>query len=155
MTGPRSYPDTTDAAFRWSCSQCNYSVTPNEIFSERKHFDAHALECVRCLYRTETKPTWEEAKAAYCRAPAQGAWMPIESAPKPNVDVMLWYPWASAPCKGAPAGFRYIARWTGTDSGEDCWRDPVDFEPIGDAPTHWQPLPDGPSVPSTTLGGAA
>lgn len=50
---------------RWSCPQCNYSAPPKEIFSLRKHFEAHSLECERCLYRTETKATWAEAIEAY------------------------------------------------------------------------------------------
>jgi len=58
-------PAITPSRERWYCPHCNYSASPNEIFTTRKHFDAHALECVRCLYRTETKTTWKEAEAAY------------------------------------------------------------------------------------------
>lgn len=54
---------------RWACPHCNYSVHPDMHSSERKHFDAHALQCVRCLYRTETKASWAEAEAAYRRTP--------------------------------------------------------------------------------------
>ena len=73
-------------------------------------------------------------------------WQPIETAPTPNVNVLLWYPWMGAPRKNAPPGFVYIARWAGTDDGEDCWRDPVDFEPMGAGPTHWMPLPRPPRL---------
>jgi hypothetical protein len=55
---------------RWACPQCNYSAAPEMERSERKHFDAHSLQCVRCLYRTETKATWADAEAAYRRTPA-------------------------------------------------------------------------------------
>jgi hypothetical protein len=50
---------------RWSCPHCRYSVPPEMESSESKHFNAYSLRCVRCLYRTETKPTWGEAEAAY------------------------------------------------------------------------------------------
>lgn len=53
-----------------NCPQCGYSVTPDKVFTERKHFDAHALRCVRCLYTTETKPTWIEAARSWNRARA-------------------------------------------------------------------------------------
>lgn len=52
---------------RWACPRCAYSVAPEMFMTERKHFDAHSLQCVRCLYRTETKATWAEAEAAYRR----------------------------------------------------------------------------------------
>lgn len=55
---------------RWSCPQCNYSVHPDLYSSVRKHFEAHALQCVRCSYRTETKASWAEAESAYRRSPA-------------------------------------------------------------------------------------
>lgn len=54
---------------RWACPQCNYSVAPEMFCTERKHFHAHALECVRCSYRTETQLTWADAEAAYRRSP--------------------------------------------------------------------------------------
>ena len=50
---------------RWGCPACNYSAPPDLHFSERKHFVAHSLQCVRCLYRTETKESWADAEAAY------------------------------------------------------------------------------------------
>ena len=55
--------------WRWHCPHCNYSAEPDRFRTDRKHFDAHALQCVRCLYRTETKPNWEEAEAAYGASP--------------------------------------------------------------------------------------
>lgn len=50
---------------RWACPQCQYSVAPEMYATERKHFDAHSLRCVRCSYQTETKATWADAEAAY------------------------------------------------------------------------------------------
>lgn len=49
----------------WSCPVCEYSVPPKSIKSERKHFAAHSLQCVRCNYTTETKSSWGAAIAAY------------------------------------------------------------------------------------------
>lgn len=54
---------------RWACPHCNYSVAPEMEWTERKHFTAHSLKCVRCFYRTETKATWAEAEAAYRSMP--------------------------------------------------------------------------------------
>jgi hypothetical protein len=53
------------------CPCCGFSATPNEVLTVTKHFDAHALECIRCLYRTETKPTWAEAIALWNRTVPQ------------------------------------------------------------------------------------
>lgn len=52
------------------CPQCSYSATPDEVFTGRKHFDAHAYRCVRCLYTTETKASWLEARRAWNKARA-------------------------------------------------------------------------------------
>jgi hypothetical protein len=54
------------------CPQCGYSLMPNSARTMRKHFDAHSFECQRCLYRTETQPTWEDAHAAWEDAYARG-----------------------------------------------------------------------------------
>lgn len=54
-----------------NCPQCNYSCEPTKIKTERKHFDAHSLECDRCLYRTETFPSHKEALRAWNRRRAQ------------------------------------------------------------------------------------
>lgn len=50
-----------------NCPQCNYSAAPDAMSTQRKHFDAHSFQCVRCLYQTETKATWLEAKRAWNR----------------------------------------------------------------------------------------
>jgi hypothetical protein len=51
-----------------NCPQCDYSATPDEILGrERSHFWPHSLRCVRCGYQTETKATWDGAKAAWNR----------------------------------------------------------------------------------------
>ena len=42
------------AATRRCCPMCGYSVVPERVKVERKHFNGHALQCVRCCYRTET-----------------------------------------------------------------------------------------------------
>lgn len=78
---------------RWACPHCQYSVAPEMVLTERKHFDAHSLKCVRCLYQTETKATWLEAEDAYrgaAQRPADcGAWMPISTAPKDGTPVLV------------------------------------------------------------------
>lgn len=56
---------------KWQCPKCEYSVTPDEIAHASKHFDSHALECVRCKFRTESKSTWDEAIAAYNASPIE------------------------------------------------------------------------------------
>ena len=64
----------------------------------------------------------------------------MQTAPKDSItQVLLWYPWTGPDRANAPKGFAYIGVWADTnDDGEDCWRDPVDFEKIGDGATHWQ-----------------
>lgn len=53
-----------------NCPQCSYSVTPDEILTVRKHFDAHSLRCVRCGYTTETMASWAEAARAWNKGSA-------------------------------------------------------------------------------------
>ena len=48
-----------------NCPWCNYSAPPDRVFTERKHFTAHSLRCSRCLYRTETMPSWQAAEDAW------------------------------------------------------------------------------------------
>lgn len=50
------------------CPQCDYSASPDELLTNTKNFSAHSLRCIRCGYTTETKATWDEAKAAWNRA---------------------------------------------------------------------------------------
>lgn len=49
------------AATQRYCPICNYSAPPERIKTERKHFDAHSLECTRCGYRTETTGSFASA----------------------------------------------------------------------------------------------
>lgn len=77
-------------------------------------------------------------------------WQPIESAPKNNTRVLLWYPWTGKPLSFAPAGFHYIGIWTCTDKEDHAWRDPDSFERIGEGSTHWMPLPAAPLLPGET-----
>jgi ssDNA-binding Zn-finger/Zn-ribbon topoisomerase 1 len=44
-----------------NCPECNYSASPERVYTERKHFSAHALRCTRCGYTTETKRDWGAA----------------------------------------------------------------------------------------------
>lgn len=62
-----------------NCPQCSYSATPDEVFTTRPHFDAHALRCVRCLYTTETKESWIEAARFWNRASAAATQRKISS----------------------------------------------------------------------------
>lgn len=87
---------------------------------------------------------------AFAAPVAQGApWQPIETAPKNNTRILLWYPWTGRALTFAPPGFHYIGIWTCTDEGVHAWRDPDDFEIIGEGATHWMPLQDGPALTST------
>lgn len=65
-------------------------------------------------------------------------WYPIESAPKNNTRILLWYPWRGEPVSFAPAGFHYVATWTCTEVGDFDWRDPDSLGLIGANPTHWK-----------------
>lgn len=47
------------------CPQCGYSAPPDRRKRERKHFNAHWLECSRCGYMTETKPSFAAAEKSW------------------------------------------------------------------------------------------
>ena len=47
------------------CKQCGYTAPPELQKTERKHFDAHAYECTRCLWKPETTSSKELALAAW------------------------------------------------------------------------------------------
>ena len=72
-------------------------------------------------------------------------WQPIKTAPQ-ETAVLLWYPWKGQARQYAPLGFIYIGRWTSTGNDDnDEWRDPVDYEPLGEGATHWMALPEPPA----------
>lgn len=73
------------------------------------------------------------------------AWFPIDTAPKNSTRILLWYPWIGRPLSFSPPGFHYIGIWTCTEEDREmCWRDPDNFERIGDGATYWMPLPAPP-----------
>lgn len=66
--------------------------------------------------------------------PAQGAWQPIETAPKDGTDVLLW-----------EDGEMFVSHWGAVlDHGGryNAWLEPNprELEPNPCAPTHWMPL---------------
>lgn len=61
-------------------------------------------------------------------------WQPIYSAPKDGVTILAWY------SESEEYG---LVEWSG-DEIAGCWMDNFDGREVS-APTHWQPLPIGPS----------
>lgn len=68
-----------------NCPVCSYSVPPERLVSERKHFDAHSIRCLRCLYTTETKSSMAEAEL-FWEAAHKAA-----NVPKDDVSVEIQY----------------------------------------------------------------
>lgn len=66
-------------------------------------------------------------------------WRPIDCAPKDGTYVLLWWPTGNI---HAPRGALHFAFW---DGFHECWM--ADLGRITD-PTHWQPLPTAPGVPT-------
>lgn len=77
-------------------------------------------------------------------------WQPIETAPKDGGPVLLWFPWGKTVDSDTGFnGIRFIGLWSSDgDGGPVCWRDPEDFEALGDNATHWMPLPAPPEAPT-------
>lgn len=72
-------------------------------------------------------------------------WMPIESAPKDGTDIDLWM---SGP--SSPEGYREpMSGWDATREEwmafSDYWGEVPIGRMVGDAPTHWMPLPEPPN----------
>lgn len=61
----------------------------------------------------------------------QGVWLPIESAPRTGIAVLLFQPWKSG--RNCAVIGHYANGWVGSD-----------IEDLQPEPTHWQPLPTPP-----------
>ncbi len=69
--------------------------------------------------------------------PAYPSWHSMDTAPKDGTEILGWW------CGGKT---HTIIAW----SSDGWWKDSADDSMVS-APTHWQPLQDGPSLPSTHL----
>lgn len=68
-------------------------------------------------------------------------WQPIETAPAPNLEALLWFEWEIT--SSGKRGCILIGAKRYDDDGVLAWRDEDTWEVLGE-PTHWMPLPEPP-----------
>lgn len=66
----------------------------------------------------------------------EAGWMPIETAPKGEADMLLLFE------PHSDVGFQFVGRW---DEMKREWFNNLDFKT--QHPTYWRPLPPAPEAP--------